>query len=100
MKKLIYDSCSHGQKIIFSTAQELDSCLANLPENAGTLFAIAKHIVATVYTVEVPSEGENLWRLTTSNENFYITFKELVDKYDLYFIDNHQMIALIEACEN
>ena len=100
MNKLIYDPTSYGQKVIFSTAQELDSCLANLPDNTGTLFAVAKHIVATVYTVEVPSEGENLWRLTTSNENFSMTFKELVAKYDLYFIDNHQMIDLIKTCEN
>ena len=99
MNKLIYDSCSHGQKVIFSTAEELDSWLAK--QQRGILFAVGKHS-SIVDAVESPSEGENLWRFTTTNESFYMKFKELVDdyKYSLYYIDDHQMIALIEACEN
>lgn len=99
MNKLIHDPSSYGQKVIFTTAEELDSWLAK--QQRGILFAVGKHS-STVYAVESPSEGEHLWRFTTTNESFYMKFKELVDdcKYSLYFIDNHQMIALIEACEN
>ena len=99
MNKLIYDTSSHGQKVIFSTAQELDSWLAE--QQRGMLFAVSKHS-SIVYAVESPSEGENLWRFTTTNESFYMTFKELVDeyKYSLYYIDDYQMIGLIEGCEN
>ena len=99
MNKLIYDTNSHGQKVIFTTAQELESWLAKQPW--GILFAVGKHS-SIVYAVESPSEGENLWRFTTTNESFYMTFKELVDeyKYSLYYIDDYQMIGLIEGCEN
>ena len=99
MNRLTYDPISYGQKDIFSTAEELDSWLAK--QQNGLLFAVGKHS-STVYTVESPSEGENLWRFTTTNESFYMKFDELVDdyKYSLYYIDDHQMIGLIEACEN
>jgi len=99
MNKLIYDSCSHGQKVIFSTSQELAEWLS--VQQRGILFAVSKHS-SIVYAVESPSEGEHLWRFTTTNESFYMTFKELVDeyKYTLYHIDDYQMIGLIEGCEN
>ena len=99
MNKLIHDPTSHGQKVIFTTAEELESWLAKQPR--GMLLAVGKHS-SIVYAVEVPSEGEHLWRLTTTNESFYMKFKELVDdyKYSLYYIDDDQMIGLIEACEN
>jgi hypothetical protein len=99
MNKLIHDPTSHGQKVIFSTAQELESWLAKQPR--GILFAVGKHS-CIVYAVESPSEGEHLWRLTTTNESFYMKFNELVDdyKYSLYYIDDHQMVGLIETCEN
>ena len=99
MNKLIHDPTSHGQKVIFTTAEELESWLIKQPR--GMLLAVGKHS-SIVYAVEVPSEGEHLWRLTTTNESFYMKFKELVDdyKYSLYYIDDDQMIGLIEACEN
>lgn len=99
MNKLIYDASSYGQKVIFTTAEELESWLAKQPR--GMLLAVGKHS-SIVYAVEVPSEGEHLWRLTTTNESFYMKFNELVDdyKYSLYYIDDDQMIGLIEACEN
>ena len=99
MNKLIHDPTSHGQKVIFTTAEELELWLIKQPR--GMLLAVGKHS-SIVYAVEVPSEGEHLWRLTTTNESFYMKFKELVDdyKYSLYYIDDDQMIGLIEACEN
>ena len=48
MNKLIYDSTSYGQKVIFSTAEELTGWLDKKP--SGILFAVDKH-AATVYSV-------------------------------------------------
>ena len=48
MNKLIHDPTSHGQKVIFSSSQELAKWLSS--QRNGTLFAINKH-ASIVYTV-------------------------------------------------
>jgi len=95
MNKLIYDPHSHGQKVVFSTAQDLDSWLAE--QQRGILFAVNN--CNAVYTV-IKMDGEAPWAISSLNEFRSITFKNLVNQYNLYFIDDHQMIDLIEGCEN
>ena len=41
MNKLIYDTTSYGQKVIFTTAEELESWLDKQPR--GMLLAVGKH---------------------------------------------------------
>ena len=96
MNKLIYDASSHGQKVIFSTSQELAEWLS--VQRAGTLFAVDKD-AAVVYTV-IRMDGEAPWAICSSNEFRSIPFKKLINENDLYFIDNRQMIYLIETCDN
>ena len=96
MNKLIYDSTSYGQKVIFSTAEELTGWLDKKP--SGILFAVDKH-AATVYSVFKGATKEP-WAMSSSDKSFLLTFSKLVNEFDLYFIDNHQMIHLIETCEN
>ena len=96
MNKLIYDTNSHGQKVIFSTSQELAGWLSN--QHAGILFAVDKG-ATVVYTV-IRMDGEAPWAISSFNEFRSIPFYKLVKEHDLYFIDNHQMIDLIEGCEN
>lgn len=98
MNKLIYDTNSRGQKVIFSTANELTEWLGE-QKKGGTLFAVLKS-ANIVYTLEAPEALEHVWRVSTYNENCYMTFNELVAKFNLYFIDDYQMIGLIEICEN
>lgn len=96
MNKLIYDSRSHGQKVIFSTSDELTEWLDKQP--SGMLFAIDKH-AEIVYSVFKGATKEP-WAMSSSDKSFLLTFSKLVNEFDLYFIDNHQMIHLIETCEN
>ena len=96
MNKLIYDTSSHGQKVIFSTSEELADWLS--VQHAGILFAVDKH-ATVVYTV-IRMDREAPWAISSFNEFRSIPFKKLVNENDLYFIDNHQMIDLIEGCEN
>ena len=96
MNKLIYDTSSHGQKVIFSTSQELAEWLS--VQRAGTLFAVDKD-AAVVYTV-IRMDGKAPWAISSFNEFHSIPFNKLVREHDLYFIDNHHMIDLIEGCEN
>ena len=95
MNKLIYDSHSNGQKVIFTTAQELDSWLAK--QQRGILFAVNNR--NAIYTV-IKMDGEAPWAISSLNEFHSITFNNLVNQYGLYFIDDDQMIGLIEGCEN
>jgi hypothetical protein len=95
MNKLIYDASSHGQKVIFSTSQELAEWLS--VQHAGILFAVDDN--EKVYTV-IRMDGEAPWAISSFNEFHSIPFYKLVSQYDLYFIDNRQMIHLIETCEN
>ena len=95
MNKLIYDASSHGQKVIFSTSQELAEWLS--VQHAGILFAVDDN--EKVYTV-IRMDGEAPWAISSFNEFRSIPFNKLVREHDLYFIDNHQMIDLIEGCEN
>ena len=105
MNKLIHDPTSKGQKVIFSTSQELANWLSS--QRNGTLFAVNKH-ASIVYTVmkmdeEVahPWEREKApWAISTHSGFYSISFNKLVNTYDLYFIDDYQMIGLIEICEN
>ena len=96
MNKLIYDPSSYGQKVIFSTSDELAEWLRR--QNAGILFAINKH-ATVIYTV-IKMDGEAPWAVSSFNEFYSISFNKLINENDLYFIDNHQMIHLIETCEN
>lgn len=96
MNKLIYDDSSHGQKVIFSTSQELAKWLSS--QRNGTLFAINKH-ASIVYTV-IKMDGEAPWAISSHSGFYSIEFNKLVNTYDLYFIDDYQMIGLIEVCEN
>ena len=96
MNKLIHDPASHGQKVIFSTSQELTGWLDKQP--SGMLFAVDKH-AATVYSVFKGATKEP-WAMSSSDKSFLLTFSKLVNEFDLYFIDNRQMIHLIETCEN
>ena len=96
MNKLIYDTNSRGQKVIFSTSQELAKWLSG--QRAGTLFAVNKH-ASIVYTV-IKMDGEAPWAISSFNEFHSISFNKLVNENDLYFIDDYQMIGLIEICEN
>tara|TARA_Y100000401_G_C8171375_1_gene149338 strand:+ start:169 stop:459 length:291 start_codon:yes stop_codon:yes gene_type:complete len=96
MNKLIHDPTSHGQKVIFSTSDELAEWLS--VQHAGILFAINKH-ATVVYTV-IKMDGEAPWAVSSFNEFYSISFNKLINENDLYFIDNHQMIHLIETCEN
>ena len=98
MNKLIYDTNSRGQKVIFTTANELTKWLGE-QKKGGTLFAVLKS-AKIVYTLEAPEASEHLWRVSTYNENCYMTFNELVAKFNLYFIDDYQLVGLIELCEN
>ena len=95
MNKLIYDASSHGQKVIFSTSQELAEWLS--VQHAGILFAVDDN--EKVYTV-IRMDGEAPWAISSFNEFRSIPFNKLVREHDLYFIDNHQMIDLIKGCEN
>jgi len=97
MNKLIYDASSHGQKVIFSTSEELDSWLEN--QSIGTLFAVDKLEEDVIYTV-IKIRGENDWKLSSLRKTLDIKFFELVNEFDLYYIDDYQMIGLIEICEN
>jgi len=106
MNKLIHDPTSHGQKVIFSTSQELAFWLSS--RRNGTLFAVNEH-ASIVYTVikineeypELPwAKAPCPWAISTHSGFYRITFNKLVNEYDLYFIDDHQMIDLIEGCEN
>lgn len=96
MNKLIHDPTSHGQKVIFSTSDELTEWLDKQP--SGMLFAIDKH-AEIVYSVFKGATKEP-WAMSSSDKSFLLTFSKLVNEFDLYFIDNHQMIHLIETCEN
>lgn len=96
MNKLIHDTSSHGQKVIFSTSDELAEWLRG--QRSGTLFAVNKH-ASIVYTV-IKMDGEAPWAISSFNEFHSITFDKLVNENDLYFIDDYQMIGLIETCEN
>ena len=96
MNILIHDDSSHGQKVIFSTSQELAKWLSS--QRNGTLFAINKH-ASIVYTV-IKMDGEVPWAISSHSGFYSIEFNKLVNTYDLYFIDDYQMIGLIEVCEN
>ena len=96
MNKLIHDPTSHGQKVIFSTSDELAKWLSS--RRNGTLFAVNEH-ASIVYTV-IRMDGEAPWAISSFNEFRSIPFNKLVREHDLYFIDNHQMIDLIKGCEN
>jgi len=96
MNKLIYDASSHGQKVIFSTSDELAEWLS--VQHAGILFAVDKHEFV-VYTV-IRMDGEAPWAICSSNEFRSIPFNKLINENNLYFIDNRQMIYLIETCDN
>lgn len=103
MNKLIHDPTSHGQKVIFSTSQELAFWLSS--RRNGTLFAVNEH-ASIVYTVmkmdgDAPwAKAPCPWAISTHSGFYRITFNKLVNEYDLYFIDDHQMIDLIKGCEN
>ena len=106
MNKLIYDTSSHGQKVIFSTSDELADWLSS--QRNGTLFAVNEH-ASIVYTVikineEYPEPpwakapwAKAPWAISTHSGFYRITFNKLVNEYDLYFIDDNQMISLIEG---
>ena len=96
MNKLIYDTSSHGQKVIFSTSDELAEWLRS--QHAGILFAINKH-ATVIYTV-IKMDGEAPWAVSSFHEFHRISFNKLINENDLYSIDNHQIIHLIETCEN
>jgi hypothetical protein len=96
MNKLIYDTNSRGQKVIFSTSDELAKWLSG--QRNGTLFAVNKH-ASIVYTV-IKMDGEAPWAISSHSGFYSIAFNKLVNTYDLYFIDDYQMIGLIEICEN
>ena len=96
MNKLIYDTNSRGQKVIFSTSDELAKWLSG--QRNGTLFAVNKH-ASIVYTV-MKMDGDAPWAISCHSGFYSITFNKLVNTYDLYFIDDYQMIGLIEICEN
>ena len=96
MNKLIHDPTSHGQKVLFSTSDELAEWLRG--QRSGTLFAVNKHS-SIVYTV-TKMDGEAPWAISSFNEFHRITFDKLVDEKYLYFIYDRQMIHLIETCEN
>ena len=96
MNKLIHDPTSHGQKVLFSTSDELAEWLRG--QRSGTLFAVNKHS-SIVYTV-TKMDGEAPWAISSFNEFHSISFNKLINENDLYFIDNYQMIDLIEGCEN
>ena len=97
MNKLIHDPTSHGQKVIFSTNEELDSWLGK--QNKGILFAVNDDYDPIVYTV-IKMDWGPAWAISSFNEFQSMSFKKLVNEYNLYFIDNNQMIHLIETCEN
>ena len=90
MNKLIHDPTSHGQKVIFSTSDELTEWLDKQP--SGMLFAVDDYNV--VYSVFKGATKEP-WAMSSSDKSFLLTFSKLVNEFDLYFIDNHQMIHLI-----
>jgi hypothetical protein len=103
MKKLIHDPACRGKEVRFSTSQDLAFWL-NSRRN-GTLFAVNEH-ASIVYTVTKINEetprapwaiSETPWAISCHSGFYRIPFDKLVDQYDLYFIDDDQMIALIKA---
>ena len=93
MNKLIHDPTSHGQKVIFSTSDELAEWLRS--QHAGILFAINKH-ATVIYTV-IKMDGEAPWAVSSFNEFHSISFNKLVPCLWRTLVSSLSSLALLEV---
>jgi len=88
MKKLIYRLEDDDQKVFFENEEQFSDWVNN--QERGTLF---------VYTV-MCMDGDAPWAICYLRGFRTLTFKVLVRDFELSWIDNDQMLHLIDICEN
>jgi len=96
MKKLIHRPVEHDdQRVFFGNEEQFSDWVSS--QERGTLFAVDQH--NNVYTVMI-MDGDAPWAICYLREFRVLTFQILVREFDLYWIDNDQMLHLIDICEN
>ena len=93
MKKLIYKPIKDTDKKVFFENEEQFSDWVSCQEK-GTLFAVDQH--NNVYTVMI-MDGDAPWAICHLRGFRTLTFKVLVREFDLYWIDNEQMLHLTDT---
>ena len=95
MKKLIYRLEDDDQKVFFENEEQFSDWVNN--QERGTLFAADDH--NNVYTV-MCMDGDAPWAICYLRGFRTLTFKVLVRDFELSWIDNDQMLHLIDICED
>ena len=96
MKKLIHKTIQADDPIVFfSDERQFTDWVDN--QEKGTLLAADDH--NNVYTV-MCMDGDAPWAICYLKGFRTLTFKVLVRDFELSWIDNDQMLALIDMCEN
>jgi len=96
MKKLIHRPVEDDDQKVFFENEEQFSDWVSCQER-GTLFAADDH--NNVYTV-MCMDGDAPWAICYLRGFRTLTFKVLVRDFELSWIDNDQMLHLIDICEN
>ena len=98
MKKLIYKPVEDDDQRVFFLDEEQFSDWVSCQER-GTLFAADDH--NNVYTVMIMDGDFNApWAICYLRGFRTLTFKVLVRDFELSWIDNDQMLHLIDICED
>jgi hypothetical protein len=94
MKQLIYKPIKDTDKKVFFENEEQFSDWVSCQER-GTLFAVDQH--NNVYTVMLDGDAPSPWAICHLRGFRSLTFKVLVREFDLYYIDNEQMLHLTDT---
>jgi len=94
MKKLIYRE-NDDQKVFFENEEQFSDWVSH--QESGTLFAVDDH--NNIYSV-MRMDGDAPWAICYLRGFRTLTFKVLVKDFELSWIDNDQMLHLIDICEN
>ncbi len=96
MKKLIHKPVEDDDQKVFFGNEAQFSDWVNCQEK-GTLFAVDQH--NNLYTV-MCMDGDVPWAICNRFRLRTLTFKVLVREFDLYWIDNDQLLHLTDMCGN
>jgi len=91
MKKLIYRK-NDDQKVFFENEEQFLGWVRG--QEKGTLFAVDGH--NNVYTIML-MDGDAPWAICYLRGFRTLTFKVLVRDFDLYWLDNEQVLLLTDT---
>jgi len=97
MKKLIYKPLADaGKKVFFHNVEQFIRWVNS--QEKGVLVAVDDHNI--VNTVFRHFTGYDVWGVCHVGGFITIPFEDLIEKYDLYWVDNDQMLSLTDTGKN